>query len=47
MEHLDTRESLELMEREQVMLWGSIPSTFQMKLSLDDFERFDPADRAR
>lgn len=41
MEHFDARGSLELIEREKVTLWGSVPSTFQMQLALDDFSRFD------
>ncbi len=41
MEHFDPRGSMELIERERVTLWGSVPSTFQMQLSLDDFDRFD------
>ncbi|MDR3461833.1 MAG: class I adenylate-forming enzyme family protein [Beijerinckiaceae bacterium] len=41
MEHFDVRESLKLIERERITLWGSVPSTFQMQLSLDDLASFD------
>ncbi|GAA0313177.1 class I adenylate-forming enzyme family protein [Sphingomonas oligophenolica] len=43
MEHFDPRESLKLIEREKITLWGSVPSTFHMQLSLDDFASFDLA----
>jgi acyl-CoA synthetase (AMP-forming)/AMP-acid ligase II len=41
MEHYDTRGSMDLIVRERVTLWGSVPSTFQMQLQLDDFNTFD------
>lgn len=41
MEQFDPAECLALMEREQVTLWGSVPSVFQLQLSLPDFERYD------
>jgi acyl-CoA synthetase (AMP-forming)/AMP-acid ligase II/Na+/melibiose symporter-like transporter len=41
MEQFDPARSMELMERERVSLWGSVPSVFQMQLALPDFERYD------
>ncbi len=41
MEHFETRGSMELIARERVTLWGSVPSTFQMQLALEDFDSFD------
>lgn len=41
LEQFDPAVSLELMEREGVTLWGSVPSVFQMQLALPDFGRFD------
>jgi acyl-CoA synthetase (AMP-forming)/AMP-acid ligase II len=41
MEQFDPAECLALMERERVTLWGSVPSVFQLQLSLPDFERYD------
>jgi acyl-CoA synthetase (AMP-forming)/AMP-acid ligase II len=41
MEHFDPLESMELMERESVTLWASVPSVFQMQLELPAFSSFD------
>ena len=41
LEQFDPVVCLELMERERVTLWGSVPSVFQMQLALPDFARFD------
>ncbi|WP_395670248.1 class I adenylate-forming enzyme family protein [Phenylobacterium sp.] len=41
MEHFDPRGSLELIAREKVTLWGSVPSVFQLQLSVPDFGAFD------
>lgn len=41
MEKFDAAGSLELMQRERVTLWASVPSVFQMQLDLPDFARFD------
>jgi acyl-CoA synthetase (AMP-forming)/AMP-acid ligase II len=41
LEQFDPLACLELMERERVTLWGSVPSVFQMQLALPDFVRFD------
>ncbi len=41
LEQFDPTVCLELMERERVTLWGSVPSVFQMQLALPDFARFD------
>lgn len=41
MEHFDAENSLELMERERVTFWASVPSTFQMQLALPDFASYD------
>ena len=41
LEEFDPVVCLELMERERVTLWGSVPSVFQMQLALPDFARFD------
>jgi len=41
MEQFEPRENLALLEREQITFWGSVPSTFQMQLALDDFDKFD------
>ena len=41
LEQFDPAVCLELMERERVTLWGSVPSVFQMQLALPDFARFD------
>lgn len=41
LEQFDARVCLELIERERVTFWGSVPSTFQMQLALPDFARFD------
>ncbi|WP_109808855.1 class I adenylate-forming enzyme family protein [Sphingosinithalassobacter portus] len=41
MEKFDPAASLELMQREGVTLWASVPSVFQMQLDLPDFDRFD------
>lgn len=42
-EQFDPTLCLELIERERVTVWGSVPSTFQMQLALPDFARFDLA----
>jgi acyl-CoA synthetase (AMP-forming)/AMP-acid ligase II len=42
-EQFDPTVSLELIARERVTLWGSVPSVFQMQLALPDFGRFDLA----
>lgn len=41
MEQFDPTGCLELMARERVTMWGSVPSVFQMQLGLADFERHD------
>jgi acyl-CoA synthetase (AMP-forming)/AMP-acid ligase II len=41
LEQFDPMVCLELIERERVTLWGSVPSVFQMQLALPDFARFD------
>lgn len=41
LEQFDAATCLELIERERVTLWGSVPSVFQMQLALPDFARFD------
>lgn len=41
MEQFDPRCSLELMERERITMWGSVPSVFQLQLAVGDFETFD------
>lgn len=41
LEQFDATVCLELIERERVTFWGSVPSTFQMQLALPDFARFD------
>lgn len=41
MEQFDPAACLELMERERITLWGSVPSVFQMQVALPDFERYD------
>ena len=41
LEQFDPVVCLQLMERERVTLWGSVPSVFQMQLALPDFGRFD------
>lgn len=41
MEQFDPGECLRLMESERVTLWGSVPSVFQLQLSLPDFENYD------
>ncbi|HEY5760528.1 MAG TPA: fatty acid--CoA ligase family protein, partial [Steroidobacter sp.] len=41
LEQFDPVVCLELIERERVTLWGSVPSVFQMQLALPDFARFD------
>ncbi len=41
MEQFDAAASLELMAREQVTMWASVPSVFQMQLGLPDFASYD------
>ncbi|HEV8332960.1 MAG TPA: class I adenylate-forming enzyme family protein [Steroidobacteraceae bacterium] len=41
LEQFDAAVCLELIARERVTLWGSVPSAFEMQLSLPDFARFD------
>ncbi len=41
LEQFDPAVCLELIERERITLWGSVPSVFQMQLALPDFARFD------
>lgn len=41
MEQFDVRGSLELIQEEQVTIWGSVPSVFQMQLDDPEIERFD------
>jgi acyl-CoA synthetase (AMP-forming)/AMP-acid ligase II len=41
MEQFDPVAAMELIAAEKITLWGSVPSVFQMQLSLPDFERFD------
>jgi acyl-CoA synthetase (AMP-forming)/AMP-acid ligase II len=41
MEHFDPAESLAIMAREKVTMWGSVPAVFQMQMSLPNFESYD------
>lgn len=41
LEQFDPTACLELMTRERVTIWGSVPSVFQMQLALPDFARHD------
>ena len=41
MEQFSPGRSLELMHRERVNVWGSVPSVFQMQLGLPDFDQYD------
>ncbi|MFW2852656.1 class I adenylate-forming enzyme family protein [Sphingomonas sp. TX0543] len=41
LEHFDPATALELIERENITVWGSVPSTFHLQLALPDFARFD------
>lgn len=41
MEQFDPAGCLALMERERVTMWGSVPSVFQLQISLPDFEDYD------
>jgi acyl-CoA synthetase (AMP-forming)/AMP-acid ligase II len=41
MEQFDPVGSLELMQKEGVTMWASVPSTFQMQLALPDFASYD------
>jgi acyl-CoA synthetase (AMP-forming)/AMP-acid ligase II len=41
MEQFDARACLDLMVRERVTIWGSVPSVFQLQLMVDGFERYD------
>jgi acyl-CoA synthetase (AMP-forming)/AMP-acid ligase II len=41
MENFDARACLELMARERVTVWGSVPSAFQLQLDVEGFERYD------
>ncbi len=41
LEQFDPAVCLELIERERITLWGSVPSVFQMQLALPGFARFD------
>ena len=41
MEQFGPEGSLELMERERITLWGSVPTVFQLQLAVPDFARFD------
>ncbi len=41
MEQFEPTASLELMARERITIWGSVPSVFQMQLALPDFARYD------
>ena len=40
-EKFDPVEMLELVEREKVTLWASVPSTFIMQLGVPDFDQYD------
>ncbi|MFC7047541.1 class I adenylate-forming enzyme family protein [Emcibacter nanhaiensis] len=42
-EKFDPVKMLELVEREKVTLWASVPSTFIMQLGLPDFDKYDLA----
>lgn len=44
MEKFDARESLAMIAREKITLWGGIPTTLQMSLDLPDFSSFDMSD---
>ncbi|MEZ5983585.1 MAG: fatty acid--CoA ligase family protein [Parvularculaceae bacterium] len=37
----DPAGALDLMQKERVTMWGSVPSTFQMQLALPDFDSYD------
>ncbi len=40
-EQYDPRENLEILQRERITFWGSVPSAFQMQLALEDFDSYD------
>lgn len=41
MEEFDPARSMELMVKERVTMWGSVPSVFQMQLALESFNDYD------
>ena len=41
MEQFDPAGALDLIQKERVTMWGSVPSTFQMQLALPDFDSYD------
>lgn len=41
MEQFDARDCLDLMARERVTIWGSVPSVFQLQLAVDGFAHYD------
>jgi acyl-CoA synthetase (AMP-forming)/AMP-acid ligase II len=41
MEHFDPRRCLELMQKEDVTFWATVPSVFHLQLALPDFASFD------
>jgi acyl-CoA synthetase (AMP-forming)/AMP-acid ligase II len=41
LEQFDPKTCLELMARRRVTIWGSVPSTFQLQLDLEDFKAYD------
>jgi fatty-acyl-CoA synthase len=41
MEQFEPSSCLQLIQAERITLWGGVPTTFQMCLSLDDFEDYD------
>lgn len=41
LEQFDPQACLDLMQRERVTLWASVPSVFAMQLALPDFDRYD------
>jgi len=41
LEQFSPRRSMELVESEDITLWGSVPSVFQLQFAEKDFDRFD------
>lgn len=41
MEQFDPEEGLAIMQRERITGWGSVPTVFQLQLSLPNFESYD------
>ncbi|UTP38308.1 acyl--CoA ligase [Phenylobacterium sp. LH3H17] len=41
MEHFDAQSSLELIEREKITVWASVPSVFSLQMQVPTFGRYD------